>query len=112
MVYGKTHKPEVLLCLSFVQKTARESQPLNRVCVLGHIRRTGKESTMADASPRTDISTDVDTDEKNQRVRTISLFYFILLLFLFSLSLSISIFLFLGVCYFTLYEHILVLLAS
>ena len=33
----------------------------------GHFENWG-ESTMADASPRTDTSTDVDTDEKNQRV--------------------------------------------
>lgn len=28
-----------------------------------------EESSMADGSPRTDISTDVDTDDKNQRVK-------------------------------------------
>lgn len=28
-----------------------------------------EESAMADASPRTDISTDVDTDDKNPRVK-------------------------------------------
>ncbi|KAJ4979662.1 hypothetical protein NE237_010442 [Protea cynaroides] len=33
----------------------------------GHFENWG-ESTMADASPRTDTSTDVDTDEKNQRI--------------------------------------------
>ena len=38
------------------------------------------ESAMADASPRTDISTDVDTDDKVQRVISLSL----------SLSLSTS----------------------
>lgn len=32
------------------------------------------ESNMADASPRTDISTDADTDEKNQRVLSKSSF--------------------------------------
>lgn len=31
------------------------------------------ESAMADASPRTDISTDVDTDDKVQRVISLSL---------------------------------------
>lgn len=33
----------------------------------GHIENW-EESAMADASPRTDISTDVDTDDKNNRV--------------------------------------------
>ncbi|KAL5994792.1 transcription factor [Asimina triloba] len=33
----------------------------------GHLENWG-ESTMADASPRTDTSTDVDTDDKNQRL--------------------------------------------
>ncbi|XP_019701724.3 transcription factor TGA2.3 isoform X1 [Elaeis guineensis] len=33
----------------------------------GHIENWG-ESTMADTSPRTDTSTDVDTDDKNQRL--------------------------------------------
>nr|XP_029118079.1 transcription factor HBP-1b(c1) isoform X1 [Elaeis guineensis] len=33
----------------------------------GHIENWG-ESTMGDASPKTDTSTDVDTDDKNQRV--------------------------------------------
>lgn len=38
----------------------------------GHIENR-EESAMADASPGTDISTDVDTDEKNQRVMFCSL---------------------------------------
>ncbi|XP_043691389.1 transcription factor TGA2.2-like [Telopea speciosissima] len=35
----------------------------------GHFENWG-DSTMADASPQTDTSTDVDTDDKNQRIET------------------------------------------
>uniref|UniRef100_A0A5B7CEK0 Putative transcription factor HBP-1b(C38)-like isoform X3 n=1 Tax=Davidia involucrata TaxID=16924 RepID=A0A5B7CEK0_DAVIN len=39
----------------------------NLVSVSGGHRENWGESSMADASPRTDTSTDVDTDDKNQR---------------------------------------------
>ncbi|KAI4332958.1 hypothetical protein L6164_017823 [Bauhinia variegata] len=42
-------------------------QPLNPITISGCNTENQDESAMADASPRTDISTDVDTDDKNQR---------------------------------------------
>lgn len=48
----------------------KETQP-NLAVSVGHCENWG-ESNMADASPRTDTSTD-DTDDKNQRV---IIFYF------------------------------------
>lgn len=43
-------------------------QSSNPGTILGGDTENQEESAMADASPRTDISTDVDTDDKNQRV--------------------------------------------
>lgn len=48
---------------STVQKELQQ----NIASVSGSHRENWGESNMADASPRTDTSTDVDTDEKNQR---------------------------------------------
>lgn len=45
-----------------------KGQPPNLVSVSSGNTENWGESNMADASPRTDISTDADTDEKNQRV--------------------------------------------
>ncbi|KAE8038431.1 hypothetical protein FH972_010942 [Carpinus fangiana] len=45
-----------------------KGQPSNLVSISSGNIENWEESNMADASPRTDISTDVDTDEKNQRV--------------------------------------------
>ncbi|XAR68414.1 hypothetical protein NMG60_11003519 [Bertholletia excelsa] len=42
----------------------------NLASVSGINREHGGESNMAEASPRTDTSTDVDTDDKNQRFET------------------------------------------
>ncbi|XP_059445387.1 transcription factor TGA2.2-like [Corylus avellana] len=44
-----------------------KGQPSNLVSISSGNIENWEESNMADASPRTDISTDVDTDEKNQR---------------------------------------------
>jgi len=40
-----------------------------------------EEFAMADASPRTDISTDADTDDKNPQVKFLFTFYAIFILF-------------------------------
>ncbi|KAJ1413486.1 hypothetical protein SESBI_19562 [Sesbania bispinosa] len=45
----------------------QEVQSSNPGTILGGDTEHQEESAMADASPRTDISTDVDTDDKNQR---------------------------------------------
>lgn len=44
-----------------------KGQPSSLVSVSSGNTENWEESNMADASPRTDISTDVDTDDKNQR---------------------------------------------
>lgn len=44
-----------------------KGQPLNLVSVSSGNTENWGDSNMADASPRTDISTDADTDDKNQR---------------------------------------------
>ncbi|XP_012068691.1 transcription factor TGA6 isoform X2 [Jatropha curcas] len=44
-----------------------KNQQLNLVSISGGNTENWGESNMADASPRTDISTDADTDDKNQR---------------------------------------------
>ncbi|KAB1225000.1 Transcription factor HBP-1b(c1) [Morella rubra] len=44
-----------------------KGQPSNLVSISSGNIENWEESAMADASPRTDISTDVDTDDKNQR---------------------------------------------
>jgi hypothetical protein len=43
-------------------------QQSNRVSIPSVNTENWGEANMADASPRTDISTDADTDDKNQRV--------------------------------------------
>lgn len=45
-----------------------KGHPSNLVSVSSGNIENWEESAMADASPRTDISTDVETDDKNQRV--------------------------------------------
>jgi transcription factor TGA len=45
-----------------------KGHPSNLVSIPSGNIENWEESAMADASPRTDISTDVDTDDKNQRV--------------------------------------------
>lgn len=52
------------LCILQLEKV----QSSNPGTILGGDTENQEESAMADASPRTDISTDVDTDDKNQRV--------------------------------------------
>lgn len=60
---------------SFTLPEKKDQRP-NLVSLLsGHLENWG-DSTMADSSPRTDTSTDVDTDEKNQGVN----FFFLLIL--------------------------------
>lgn len=49
-----------------------KGQPSNLVSISSGNIENWEESAMADASPRTDISTDVDTDDKNQRVMFLS----------------------------------------
>ncbi|KAJ4847355.1 Transcription factor tgal1 [Turnera subulata] len=44
-----------------------KSQQTIQVCLSSNDTENWGETNMADASPRTDISTDADTDEKNQR---------------------------------------------
>ena len=51
----------------------------NLVSTSGGHRENWGESTMAEASPRTDTSTD-DTDDKNQRVMSLALFIHLILL--------------------------------
>ncbi|XP_010245498.1 PREDICTED: transcription factor TGA2.2-like isoform X2 [Nelumbo nucifera] len=52
------------------QRLASQKGQPNLVSVsTGHFENWG-ESSMADASPRTDTSTDVDTDDKNQKMET------------------------------------------
>ena len=46
-----------------------KGHPSNLVSVSSGNIENWEESAMADASPRTDISTDVETDDKNQMVR-------------------------------------------
>lgn len=59
-----------------------KGQQLNRVSISSGNTENWGESNMADGSPRTDISTDADTDDKNQRVLFLSypplIFYYIL----------------------------------
>jgi hypothetical protein len=49
-----------------------KGQPSNLVSISSGNIENWEESNMADGSPRTDISTDVDTDDKNQRVMFLS----------------------------------------
>lgn len=49
----------------------KEPQQQNIASVSGGHRENWGESNMADASPRTDTSTDVETDDKNQRVMSL-----------------------------------------
>ena len=67
MVYGI---PTNLNCFFVVSMVLVESQRLlsQKGQSSNLLTENWEESPMADASPRTDISTDVDTDEKNQRV--------------------------------------------
>lgn len=53
----------------------QSSNPSSSTILSVHIENQ-EEFAMADASPRTDISTDVDTDDKNQRVEFFQPLYF------------------------------------
>lgn len=55
----------------------QSSNPSSSTILSVHIENQ-EEFAMADASPRTDISTDVDTDDKNQRVEFFQPLYFFL----------------------------------
>lgn len=52
--------------------TIQKEPQLNIASGSGSHRENWGESNMADASPRTDTSTDVDTDDKNQRVMSLT----------------------------------------
>ena len=64
----KSSAAVVISQTSTVQKELQQ----NIASVSGSHRENWGESNMADASPRTDTSTDVDTDDKNQRVMSLA----------------------------------------
>ena len=69
---GSMQEPSGLLSITTsatqLELSSQTSQQKSLVSVSSGSLENWGESNMADASPRTDISTDADTDEKNKRV--------------------------------------------